>query len=99
MEFATLRREQRKTEPDTKKTRSARQSVIKGPLFSIIDAGPPVLRLGTHSHAARTVQAKLSVSQPGDQYEQEADRVAEQVMRMPDTTLRLQRKCGCGGST
>jgi cell wall-associated NlpC family hydrolase len=29
------------------------------------------------------VQAKLTVSQPGDAYEQEADHVAEQVMRMP----------------
>ncbi len=28
------------------------------------------------------IQTKLAVSQPGDQYEQEADRVAEQVMRM-----------------
>jgi hypothetical protein len=30
------------------------------------------------------IQAKLVVGQPGDVYEQEADRVAEQVMRMPD---------------
>ncbi|MDO8586988.1 MAG: DUF4157 domain-containing protein [Armatimonadota bacterium] len=30
------------------------------------------------------VQAKLTVGQPGDKYEEEADRVAEQVMRMPD---------------
>ncbi|CAG0986622.1 hypothetical protein METP2_02313 [Methanosarcinales archaeon] len=29
------------------------------------------------------LQAKLKVGQPGDIYEQEADRVAEQVMRMP----------------
>jgi hypothetical protein len=29
------------------------------------------------------IQAKLTVSQPGDPYEQEADRVAEEVMRMP----------------
>jgi hypothetical protein len=29
------------------------------------------------------LQPKLKVSQPGDAYEQEADRVAEQVMRMP----------------
>ena len=28
------------------------------------------------------IQTKLKVSQPGDVYEQEADRVAEQVMRM-----------------
>jgi hypothetical protein len=36
---------------------------------------------------ARVIQAKLTVNQPGDKYEQEADRVADQVMRMPDTTL------------
>ena len=33
-------------------------------------------------------QAKLTVSQPGDPYEQEADRVAEQVMRMPVRQLQ-----------
>lgn len=32
------------------------------------------------------VQAKLSVSQPDDKYEQEADRVADSVMRMPEPT-------------
>jgi len=32
----------------------------------------------------RFIQAKLKVNQPGDVYEQEADRVAEQVMRMPE---------------
>ena len=36
------------------------------------------------SHSAPTIQTKLTVSQPGDPYEQEADRVAAQVMRMPD---------------
>jgi hypothetical protein len=30
------------------------------------------------------IQTKLTVNQPGDQYEQEADRVADQVMRMAD---------------
>lgn len=30
------------------------------------------------------VQAKLAIGQPGDKYEQEADRTASQVMRMPD---------------
>lgn len=33
--------------------------------------------------AVRPIQAKLAVSQPGDEYEREADRVAEQVMSMP----------------
>src|SRR3989442_670856 len=31
------------------------------------------------------IQTKLQVSAPGDQHEQEADRMAEQVMRMPAT--------------
>ena len=35
---------------------------------------------------ARMLQAKLTVSHPQDSYEQEADRVAEQVMRMPAPT-------------
>lgn len=30
------------------------------------------------------IQAKLEINKPGDEYEQEADRVADQVMRMPD---------------
>lgn len=37
------------------------------------------------------IQAKLKVGQPGDIYEQEADRVAEQVMRMPEP--HMQREC------
>jgi len=41
------------------------------------------------------IQAKLTVGQPNDQYEQEADRVADQVMRMAE--LRVQAKCACGG--
>ncbi|TFG42384.1 MAG: DUF4157 domain-containing protein [Bacteroidia bacterium] len=48
------------------------------------------------------LQAKLRIGQPGDTYEQEADRVAEQVMRMPEPlavfggTPYIQRVCpGC----
>ncbi len=37
------------------------------------------------------IQAKLTIGQPGDVYEQEADRVAEQVIRMPDLS-QAQRK-------
>jgi hypothetical protein len=35
------------------------------------------------------LQAKLKISQPGDIYEQEADRIAEQVMRMPEPGVAL----------
>lgn len=54
------------------------------------------------------LQARLTVSQPGDVYEEEADRVADEVMRMPDPvaapprvdepppSARIQRMCtGC----
>src|SRR5690242_1254770 len=40
--------------------------------------------LPTLSHRASAIQTKLTINQPGDQYEQEADRAADQVMRMPD---------------
>jgi hypothetical protein len=37
---------------------------------------------------AHILQTKLAINQPGDSYEQEADRVAERVMRAPDPRLR-----------
>ena len=62
-------------------------------------------RIGNRAFG-RILPAKLAISQPGDQYEQEADRVADQIMRMPDPATptvvqsdgppqvsRLQRKC------
>ncbi len=39
--------------------------------------------LGRPSGQRPVMQAKLTVNAPGDEYEQEADRMAEQVMRMP----------------
>ena len=39
------------------------------------------------------VQTKLTISDPGDEYEREADSVADHVMRMPDPMV--QRKCNC----
>jgi len=42
------------------------------------------------------VQAKLTVSQPDDPFEQEADRVADRVMRMEASSVTVQRMCaGC----
>lgn len=36
------------------------------------------------------IQSKLTIGQPHDRYEQEADRVAEQVMRMPEPQVQRQ---------
>jgi hypothetical protein len=35
-------------------------------------------------------QAKLTINQPGDKYEQEADRIAERIMRLPEPSLQCQ---------
>ena len=40
--------------------------------------------------ASERIQTKLTVNQPGDKYEQEADRVADRVMRMPEPHLQRQ---------
>ena len=39
------------------------------------------------------IQTKLTIGQPGDKYEQEADAMADQVMRMPQSKSQVQRKC------
>jgi len=52
-------------------------------------------RVPLHSREPSAIQTKLAINQPGDEYEQEADRVSEQVMRMPEP--QLQRACPCGG--
>ena len=43
-----------------------------------------------------TIQTKLTANTPGDEYEREADRTAEQVLRMPEP--KSQRACTCGGA-
>jgi hypothetical protein len=37
-----------------------------------------------------TLQAKLRIAQPGDKYEQEADQMADAVMRMPEPGVQRQ---------
>lgn len=37
-----------------------------------------------HTVVPQKIQTRLTVNEPGDEYEQEADRVTEQVMRMPE---------------
>jgi hypothetical protein len=53
-------------------------------------------RKATDPETPLLVQTKLTVNTPGDIYEQEADRIADQVMRMREP--QIQRTCACGGS-
>jgi hypothetical protein len=48
---------------------------------------------------SRNIQARLAMSQPGDVYEQEADHVADHVMRMPEPVIQRSCSCAAGGST
>ena len=52
-------------------------------------------RTPRHPLAGGAIQTKLAINKPEDEYEQEADRISEQVMRMPEP--RLQRAGACGG--
>lgn len=45
-----------------------------------------------------TVQTKLAINQPGDSYEQEADRMAERVMRMPESSTPTRTASAVGSS-
>ncbi len=41
------------------------------------------------------IQAKLKIGQPNDKYEQEADRVADEIMRMPDPQVQKKSCSSC----
>ena len=43
---------------------------------------------GPLSGVGGQIQSKLEINQPGDKYEQEADRVADEVMRMPEPAIQ-----------
>ena len=67
---------------------------VESPAFkqscSLSLTGPGHCPFGGACHTcAPTIQAKLNIGQPNDKYEQEADRVAEQVMRMPEPNNTL----------
>jgi hypothetical protein len=68
----------------------ARSTAAASPRF-----GHDFSRIPVHPPSARAIQTKLAINTPGDEYEQEADRVVEQVMRMPEPQLR--HACACGG--
>jgi hypothetical protein len=45
------------------------------------------------------IQTKLNIGQPNDIYEQEADRVADQVMSMPVSAVHAKSNCPCTDSS
>lgn len=86
--------------------RRYQQRVPAAPTDTVTQASaafPSLSRMPLRTLSTPVVQTKLMVGSPNDKYEQEADRVAEQVMRMPASgraidSMRshlptIQRKC------
>lgn len=70
---------------------------LKGGLDSPVSTrfGHDFSRRPIYGRQLAEIQRKLTINTPGDKYEREADRVADQVMRIPEP--QLQRACPCGG--
>ena len=73
-------RPQHAVQPRAVETTSPRPAAVaRSPLVSLQRS------IGNQA-LGRLVQAKLRIGRPGDRFEREADRVADQVLRMPDGT-------------
>lgn len=78
-----------------------RQALLTPATPSLTMHAPGLANGGFYFGHIPVLQPKLSIGQPNNQYEQEADRVADQVMRMPDSVASvtgrpqgmLQRTC------
>src|SRR5580658_2582618 len=68
---------------------------------SVVKPGPPLnlSRIPLYPSVIGAIQTKLTINRPGDEYEQEADRVSGQIMRMPDASAAGKScssgDCGC----
>jgi LysM repeat protein len=59
-----------------------------------LPAGFDFSRVPVHGKVPPRIQPKLTIGAPRDAFEQEADRVAEQVMRIPEPPARSQARAG-----
>ena len=73
------------------------QPIIKSKAAS--PSGPTLQRQVSISPTPIRLQPKLTVNEPGDKYEKEADRVAEQVMRMPEPNRHRSPQISLGQRT
>lgn len=66
--------------------------------FALLGAGPDLSQIPVVSPSRVQVQARLKVNEAGDLHELEAERVADQVMRMPDAQVHRAEKGGVSHS-
>jgi len=75
---------------DKEKLTLQRSSADQAGTTTVPRFGHDFSRARVHSTRPGMIQAKLTINKPGDIYEQEADRVAEQVMRMEEPRVQRQ---------
>jgi hypothetical protein len=80
---STLQRQPAAFEPAAPEAPGLSGVPLSTHFFGNISLFPPESTSGASAGGGPTVQASLRVSAPGDPYEQEAERVADSVMRMP----------------
>ncbi|NOR41701.1 MAG: DUF4157 domain-containing protein [Gammaproteobacteria bacterium] len=78
------------SERDKEKLTLQRSPVDQAGTTTVPRFGHDFNRVNVHSTGSGMIQTKLKINEPGDLYEQEADRVAEQVMRMPEPRVQKQ---------
>ncbi len=88
---AQQRRSRRVSPPSVKTSSTGKSSRVPGYRLQKAIGNSAMTRLLRTGH----IQVKLTVSNPGDASEREADRVADQVMRMTDAMVS--RRCDCNG--
>jgi hypothetical protein len=94
MPFALLSRSRSKTQGSVKPVPKQKSARVQRSADSRVGFAKPVFQLQTTA-LPTVIQTKLKVGEPNDKFEQEADRISKQVMRMPEPPL--QRACPCGG--
>ena len=75
---------------DKEKLTLQRSSVYQAGTTTVPRFGHDFSRVRVHSTGPGMIQAKLKINEPGDIYEQEADRVADAVMRMEEPRVQRQ---------
>ena len=80
------------SERDEDKLSLQRSSATQAGTTTVPRFGHDFSRVSVHSTRPGLIQTKLKINKPGDIYEQEADRVADAVMQMPESGVQRQEE-------
>ena len=85
----------RSSESESQRARGRSNIPSEAPQRAYYTPPAPIIQTATSCpcdggcpRCATGIQPEFKIGQPNDKYEQEADRVADQVMRMPDPTVQ-----------